>query len=54
MAKWIKPNGKVLEINDNAIEYVKTLGWKPHAEAPKEKASKKKTGKKKASAKKAK
>ncbi len=26
--EWIKPNGTVLEINDNAVAYAKSLGWK--------------------------
>jgi hypothetical protein len=46
-SKWVKPNGKVMEINDNAIEYVKSLGWVKHVKALKKKASKKKTVKKK-------
>jgi len=29
MAKWIKPNGKEVEIHENSIEYVKSIGWKP-------------------------
>lgn len=41
MPKFVKPSGIVLEINENAIEYVKTLGWKEYKK-PKPKAKPKK------------
>ena len=46
MAKWIKPNGKEIEINDNkaTVEYAESLGWKRADEkTPKQKRRSKKS-----------
>lgn len=40
MPKYVKPNGTEIDINDNAIAYVESLGWKPKG-AAKKKAKKK-------------
>lgn len=34
MPKYEKPNGKVLNINPESVEYAESLGWKPY-KAPK-------------------
>lgn len=36
MLTYVKPNGKVMEIDEGSIKYAESIGWKPQAkEIPK-------------------